>query len=85
MEEVFTNYDILWNILKHLDIFNLNAIASVSKLFNQLNVDIYAKRLKSTIIEPTQEAFSNYIKSIQPTINLINLNNNHDYNLIGFF
>ena len=83
MEEVFTNYDILWNILKHLDIFNLNAIASVSKLFNQLNVDMYTLRLKSTIIEPAQELFSNYITSIQPTINLINLNNNnHNYNLI---
>lgn len=82
MDFVFTNYDILSKILENVDIFTLNAIASVSKLFNKINVDMYNKKLKSTIIEPANINFKNYIISIQPTIDLINLHNANNYHIL---
>lgn len=82
MEQVFSNYDILYNILKHLDIFNLNAISNVSKLFNTVNNDIYHTKLKQTIIHPSNLIFKTYITSIQPVIDLINLYNNENFNML---
>lgn len=77
MEVVFTNYDILYNILTKLDIFTLNAIASVSKLFYKINDNVYDIQLKSNIIQPANIIFNNYKLLIQPTIDLININNNN--------
>lgn len=60
MEEVFTNYDILFYILDKIDIYSINSLSSVSKLFNQINNDIYHDKLYNNIIEPTRICFENY-------------------------
>ena len=82
MDQVFSNYDILYIILNNLEIFNLNAISNVSKLFNKINNDIYHTKLKQTIIKPSNLMFKNYITNIQPIINLINIHNNENYYLL---
>lgn len=82
MEKVLSNYDTLYEILNNLDIFNLNAISCVSRLFNKISNDIYYIKFKQTIIQPSNLMFKNYIISIQPIINLITIYNNENYYML---
>lgn len=68
MDIVFQNYDICHNIWIFLDAPTINSLASVCKLFNQLNKDLYNTKLEDDIVIPAKDYFDRYMEETNDLI-----------------